>query len=400
VIVWSCTNTNVSITNDTALFRRPSHDENDVMVNLVAIISRGTNSAQKTIQLSIHHLPGWRTIAVTEKRSGGLSSSYPLPLACNAAGEIFLTYNSTSYNSGIYVCKLEGTNLTPLGGAVDNLDGATAHALILDASGDPVLAYQGWGNSHRAEVHRYSGSAWGLVGSAGISTGEAHWNVLASGNGLLYHGCQDTVDSKVWVRAWDGSTWSVLGGAAVSSGNADQLSMAVDGEGHPWVAYYDRVSYLLGVMRWSGSNWQAVATNTASSGPGKYSSMIRRGDGSMAIAFQDYLLPKRVLRVINWDGTAWQQLGQTIDIEPQHTSLVESPAGVPYLAWIPVVAGQPSVTRVDRLEGGQWVTLPAAGLSVTNTYASRLLFDNDGRLWMASTDSALDYRVRLMRYVE
>ncbi len=177
--------------------------------------------------------------------------------------------------------------------------------------------------------------------------------------------------------------------------------MAVDGNGHPWVSFRDQVTNRLGVMRWTGTVWEDVASTSASTSRGYYSSMLRRrGDGSMTIAFQDYILPKRLLRVINWTGTAWQQLGQTIAVEPGHTSLAESPSGVLYLAWIQLVDGQPRVTRVERLDNDQWVTLSEVGLPTTDTFSSRILFDSAGRLWLATLDAAIDKRVRLMRYVD
>ncbi len=203
-ISWSSTDPEVQIAGATASFSRPGPQEGDVTVNLTATLTNDTAMTTREIPLILHHLPGWRTVAVTEQRGGNVGC--PLPMACNAAGELLLAYNSTSYDSGIFVCALVGDTLNPLGGDVNNLEGATAHDLVLDASGNPVLAFQDWSNDYRAVVYRYSGNAWELVGTAGLSTGQAYFNTLASGNGLLYHSCQDMADGKIWVRPGTGPT--------------------------------------------------------------------------------------------------------------------------------------------------------------------------------------------------
>src|SRR5689334_9677286 len=82
---------------------------------------------------------------------------------------------------------------------------------------------------------------WTVMGSAGFSTGEVDYTHTAidTATGSVYMGfCDRGEGYKARVFTYDGSSWTQVG-ADVSPGAISGLSLTVDKDGTPYVAYID-----------------------------------------------------------------------------------------------------------------------------------------------------------------
>ncbi len=155
-------------------------------------------------------------------------------------------------------------------------------SLATDKNGVPYVAYEDLGKSDKLDVFMYNSGtmAWTPVGgSLAISQGQAQYISLAfdTVNNIPYVAFEDGKHGdKLMVYSYNGATWSTVGGiadtAGISSDTASWVSMSIDKNGHPYVAYSDAsVTGGVSVMTYNGATWAAVGTaSTTTGGPATY----------------------------------------------------------------------------------------------------------------------------------
>ena len=104
-----------------------------------------------------------------------------------------------------------------------------------------------------------------------------------------------------------GASFTTVGNAGFSS-YADNISLAVDTNGNPYVAY-ESSNYLLAVKKFDGSNWIDVGTgNITSNITTGISLSINPSDNSLIVAYQD----GSIIKVKQFDGTNWVASGSDL----------------------------------------------------------------------------------------
>jgi hypothetical protein len=152
------------------------------------------------------------------------------------------------------VQKYDGSNWVQVGPADFSAGTVTYISLVLDASGTPFAAYADAGNSNMAMVKKFDGSNWVDVGTPGISAGTSSRNNLAfDGNGTLYAAYYD---GESRVKKFDGTNWVDVG--MVGSGVTNVMTMGIDRNNVPYIAYNLLSSIGMTVKKFDGSNWVTV----------------------------------------------------------------------------------------------------------------------------------------------
>lgn len=193
-------------------------------------------------------------------------------------------------------------------------------------------------NSGHVRVYEWDGSAWSQLGSdldgeaAGDQSG--YWVSLSSDGSRLAVGAPfnagaGSAAGHVRVHEWDGSTWSQLGAdidgetAGDSSGWSVQLSSdgsrvaigAKDNDGNGSAAGHVRV------YDWDGSSWSQVGDDLDGEAAGDQFgiSVSLSSDGTrLAVGARhndDNGAQSGHARMFDWDGSSWVQLGADIDGE-------------------------------------------------------------------------------------
>lgn len=222
-------------------------------------------------------------------------------------------------------------------------------------------------------VARWSGTAWEpLAGTldAGVATVWFHANVCGaepSGTAIM----------EAYVQALQsaGNLLYVAGTLDGIAGVPSKSIIAHDGE--RWVPQGEGANGLVG-----------SPNELAAGGDGcdvyAFTGMSHAGDASGSPLYR-------------FDGTAWS----AVDVElPEGlicTQLALSPSGVVHIAceteWTGDPEPVPPTPRVFRLEGGAWVALPEAPGVVGSLAIGDLVFDRQGRLWMAGGDGPTGFLV-------
>ena len=258
--------------------------------------------------------------------------------------------------------------------------------------------YVGLGTTaNDAEVWRYDGSTWSQIGGDSLNTG---WTTnyeevysLATYEGNLYAGIGNTAnDAEVW--RYNGSTWAKIGG---------------DGVG--WGANFERVSSMtvlnnqlfvgLGasatdaeVWSWNGSAWSKIGGDGANSSWNTvyeqveylttYNGKVYAGLGSTTGDAE----------IWEWDGVSWTQIGgdglnsSWIDGQFENVKTMQTYNGKMYVG-LGTGAGDGEVWELDA---GSWTRVGGSGVNSSwapNTVESvRAFAVYKGKLYAGLGDSA------------
>ena len=250
--------------------------------------------------------------------------------------------------------------------------GSTGYVwLAASAAGVPYVAYADNANAGKLSVSRFNGTAWELVGTAGISSGRVKFaSILLSGE-TPYVAFQDqgdeTPQGAVKVMTFDGSAWSLLG-TQVGAAYSDWPSIALDGT-TLYAAYRDSAnSYSLTVKRWTGSAWTAVGSGAWTGQI--YQTSIAVVGGVPYVAFGDVADDSRLV-VRKYEAFTWSTVGSAgvSSSGIEYPRIAADSGGALHVAYLDDTPFKPSV---KRFQNGTWSLLGTAGFSSGSAYYASL----------------------------
>ena len=215
-------------------------------------------------EVYVRHFDG-----VSWQSPGGVSafavggSAKNTSLCFDAAQRIIVAWDDldTNLDRQIYVRRFDGTSWQELGvgsasggGISDTVDDSILPSLIVDATGDPVIAWSDdTSGNEEIYVRRFDGTSWQEVGSGSATGGgvsntvgdSSHPSLVLDDVGRLVLAWQDgsSGNHEIYVRRFDGSNWQPVdtgaamgGGISNSAGESAQPSAAA-ADGLLCVAY-------------------------------------------------------------------------------------------------------------------------------------------------------------------
>jgi hypothetical protein len=185
-----------------------------------------------------------------------------------------------------------------------------AHAISFLAFAPDGTPYRSYDSSNTIWVEKYDGSSWSNVGAGITADGPYNAPLAFAPDGTLYIAYRDSVGGahKLTVKKYDGSNWVTVGNAGFSgslgddSGYRGDLSLTVDPDGVPYVAFRDvSNSEKVTVMRYDGSAWATVNTEP---NPGRYPKVMIAPSGTLYLGY----LSGNTATVRKYDGSSWTTL--------------------------------------------------------------------------------------------
>jgi uncharacterized repeat protein (TIGR01451 family) len=268
--------------------------------------------------------------------------------------------------------------------------------LALDSGNVPYVAYQLQGTSYKATVMRYNAgaNAWENVGNAGFSAAYTQYISLAlDSNDVPYVAYLDYGNSyKATVMRYNAgtNTWETVGNAGFSAGMANFTSLALDSNDVPYVAYKDGgTSNKATVMRYNtGTNtWEPVGSAGFSAGQADFTSLALDSNDVPYVAYKDGGTSNEATVMRYNTGTnTWETVGSAGFSAGQadFTSLALDSNDVPYVAYQD--GGNSSKTTVMwyNADASAWQIVGIPGFSAGSAELSQsLTFDKTNRLYVS-----------------
>lgn len=186
----------------------------------------------------------WETVGGGAVSPG--ASDY-VTLALSNAGTPYLAYRDTVAPKAMVMrLNTAGTAWEPVGGGIASAGNVAYLSLAVNGQDVPYLAYGDLTRSARAMVMRLNaaGTGWEVVGGGPVSGRDGDYNSLAfSSSHAPYLGFQDDINnSRATVIRLNGTgTWDPVGGGALSAGTAYYTALAMNPANVPYIAFRDEV---------------------------------------------------------------------------------------------------------------------------------------------------------------
>ena len=161
-------------------------------------------------------------------------------------------YQNTPYvasRNTATVKKFNGSDWITVGGGNFTEAGIDYCSIAINSKGTPYVAFSDGDNTGKISVMKYNGTSWVPVGNVGFTPTATYNNTSMAIDGsdtpyLAYVDYNSSTGSqKAIVMQFLSHQWSVVGEAGFSSSNVQDISLAINSKGIPYVSYRDGSIY-------------------------------------------------------------------------------------------------------------------------------------------------------------
>ncbi|MDG0811196.1 phage tail protein [Cohnella rhizosphaerae] len=233
------------------------------------------------------------------------------------------------------------------------------------------------GISNTGQITTLPDSGWRLVGEAGFSGQLVRdTELVLDAAGIPYIAYVDqAMTGKIIVKKFTGAAWASVGAEATDE-QASSVSLALDGEGRPYIAYTAVADSLLTVRKFDGTAWTTVGQ--AGIGEGDLPDLKLDAANRPYVAYRDLAGPLGgAITVSTFADGSWQPAGAaqfTPETSVQRLSLAIGKDGVPYVGYFAVPDGSYNSYKpfVYRLAGGAWTDIGYSGFGTPHSASVRI----------------------------
>lgn len=267
-------------------------------------------------------------------------------------------------------------------------------ATITTINGNEVyVAYSDAANGNRLTIMRWGGTSWVADGTAGSHSGDeaSSINMTVANNGDMFVAYSDLgTGSKAFVKKRVSGTWTNIAGTGISAGIADDIDIACGNiDNQPYIVYKDAsVSGKATVRKYNGTSWSTVGTTGFTSGTVSDCSIAVDRLNRPNISYNDGSVNNRAT-VRYYDGSTWQVLGFAgiSSNIATYTSLVFDYDNNAYIIYKDNSASGKATVR--KYNGTSWATVTTSGFSSSTADFTNIEFDNDQNIYVAYKDAGV-----------
>jgi hypothetical protein len=284
---------------------------------------------------------------------------------------------------------------------------------LIPTTGRPVVAWNNYNGSGVSQIYvkRYTCLTMWEELVEGAATGVSEAPTCAEASSLQMNANAEptvawqtwTLDNSNWeiyLRAWVGHHWSPLGRSTTDGGISNTTdawwdsgwpSLALGGNGKPWVAWAEFMmlppsEYWTVYLRayesgaWEEKNGSGSGSGIPYDGPSQFPSLTIGANDTPWVA---WLYGARDLRLAQWTGTSWTEIGGPV-ADPAlgpvgRPSLAVDSTGAPVVAWFRRNDSNGHMNvYVHRYKDGNWSSIEGDGVVA------------GGAIWASNPSLAID----------
>ncbi|MCU6711946.1 InlB B-repeat-containing protein [Paenibacillus sp. J5C_2022] len=243
-------------------------------------------------------------------------------------------------------------------------------------------------------------SLWQPLGNTGFTAGSANYTSIAiDGNGTPYVVYQDGGNSnKATVMKFVNGSWATVGSAGFSAGKAEYTSIAIDSNGTPYVAYQDGGSSSKAtVMKFASGNWEPVGSAGFSAGKAEYTSIAIDSSGTPYVAYQDGGNSGKAT-VMKFANGSWATVGNAGFSAhwAWYTSIAIDSNGTPYVVYRDFDSSYKAT--VMKFVNGSWATVGGEGFSAEDAWYTSIAIDSSGTPYVVYWEISDSYKATVMKF--
>lgn len=201
---------------------------------------------------------------------------------------------------------------------------------LLVLGGIPGLHTWGGDRAHAAT------EVWTPLGAPGISTGPAEYISLAlDPQDTPYVAFKDGNAGKASVMKFVNGQWEYVGGAGLSTGEANELFLAIDKQGIPYLVYQDDAANnrRLAVKRFTAGQWESVGSGNISPGAANMMQIAFDSLNNPYVLYRDHPNKTRAT-VVKFSNNVWTNVGAPVTSEfANEMALALDSQNTPYVVY-------------------------------------------------------------------
>ncbi|MEO6174276.1 MAG: T9SS type A sorting domain-containing protein [Flavobacterium circumlabens] len=267
------------------------------------------------------------------------------------------------------------------------------------------VAYKDDWADGKGTVQKFNGVSWELVGIQGFSPGSVDdISIALDQNNIPYVAYKNNLNSKIIVQKFNGTNWIPVGNEGFSIGSAEYISIVIDNNNVPYVVYSGKkttdYTNKLTVQKYNGSDWELVGLARFSEGSGdNYSSSIAIDNNNIPyIAYNNSGAVGGYKSIVQkFNGSSWEILGSSGFSEgvAGDVSLAIDSNNTPYVSYLDVENSYGST--VQKFNGKSWELVGKAGFS--NGQASPVIkIDKNNIPYVAYKDYANSSKITIQKF--